>query len=149
MLVESPTTVELLSDEEIEATTPPTLDDTELGSLHGLETVETQAANDIGVVSGVSSLGIIAQCLELPSGCTVTNLELGLFLRRVDVVRALRYGDFLRGLEELKTLPLKKRRRHLKNEVCRVSIVMTLSLVVCLSSEFVFHFRMTCSSLSC
>ena len=39
---------------------PPTLDDIELGSLHVLESMEAQAANDMRVVGGVSSLGIAA-----------------------------------------------------------------------------------------
>ena len=38
MPAELPTTIELLSDEEVEATVSPTLDEAELESLHGLET---------------------------------------------------------------------------------------------------------------
>jgi len=79
------------------------------------------------VAGGIGSSGATTQSQELSSGRTVANPELGLFLQRGDVEIALGYGDFLGGLEELKTLPLKERRRHLKNEVFRVSIVMTLS----------------------
>jgi len=50
-----------------------------------------------------------------------------LFLRRGDVELAIGYGDFLERLEKLKDLPLKERRRYLKNKVFRVSIAMTLS----------------------
>ena len=32
---------------------------------------------------------------------------------------ALGYGDYLRGLEELKAEPLKERRRHLENDFSR------------------------------
>ena len=49
---------------------------------------------------------------------------------------ALGYGNFLVGVEEFKALPLKERRRHLKNEVFRVSSVMTLSGVICVGSSY-------------
>jgi len=49
-----------------------------------------------------------------------------------DVEVALGYVDFLGGLEELKALPLKERRWHLKNEFFMVSNSMTLSGVICL-----------------
>jgi len=45
---------------------------------------------------------------------------------------ALGYGDLLGGLEELKTLLLKKQRRCMKKEVFRVSSVVTLSGIICL-----------------
>jgi len=90
------------------------MDEAELESLHGLETAgvaeDTLAADGTRVVDGVSSSGTVARCQELSSGWTVTNPELGLFLQREDVEPALRYGDFLRGLEELKALPLKEQR---------------------------------------
>ena len=64
MPAEPPTTVELLSDEEVEATTPPTLDEAELESLHGLETVgateDALIAYGARVTGGVSSSGIVA-----------------------------------------------------------------------------------------
>ena len=66
------------------------------------------------------------------SGRSSADLELGLFLRRGAVEVALGYGDFLRGLEEIKALLLKERRRRMKNEVFRVSSVMTLSDFICL-----------------
>ena len=54
----------------------------------------------------------------------------GLFLRRGDIEVALGFGDFLGGLKELKALPLKERRPHLKNEVFMVGNTMTLSGVI-------------------
>ena len=45
---------------------------------------------------------------------------------------ALGYGDFLEGIEELKAFPLKERRQYMKNDVFRVSSIMTLSVVICL-----------------
>ena len=38
----------------------------------------------------------------------------------------LGYGDYLRGLEELKVEPLKERRQLLKNDFFRVSNLMSL-----------------------
>ena len=67
-------------------------------------------------------------------GQTIVSIELGLFLRRGDVEVALGYDDFLEGLEDLKALPLKERRRRLKIEVFRVSIVMSLSSISCLGA---------------
>jgi len=84
------------------------------------------AADNVRVAGGVGS-GTATQSQELSSGWTVVNPELGLFLRRDDVEVALGYGDFLRGLEERKALPLKERRRRLKNEVIKVSVATTLS----------------------
>ena len=48
----------------------------------------------------------------------------GLFLRWGDKEAVLGYRDFLGGLEELKTLPLKDQQRCLKNEVFRVSSLL-------------------------
>ena len=45
---------------------------------------------------------------------------------------AFGFDDFLGGLEELKALPLKERRRHLKNKFFKVSNSMTLPGVICL-----------------
>jgi len=44
------------------------------------------------------------------------------------VEAALGYGDFLEGLEGLKSLLLKDQWRHLKNEVFRVSLAVILLL---------------------
>ena len=41
-------------------------------------------------------------------------------------------ANFLGGIEEFKTLPLKERRRHMKNEAFRVSCVITLYAIICL-----------------
>ena len=64
----------------------PALDDVELKSLHGLETVgvveDPLAADGVRVAGGVSSLGTIAQSQELSSRHTATNLELRLFFWR-------------------------------------------------------------------
>ena len=43
---------------------------------------------------------------------------------------AFGYDDFLGGLEELKALPLKERRRYLKNKFFRVNNSTTLSKVI-------------------
>jgi len=51
-----------------------------------------------------------------------------LYLQIGDIETALGYGDFLEGLDEIKTLLLKDRRRRLKNEVFRVSIMLPISL---------------------
>ena len=79
------------------------------------------------VDGGIGSSGTTFQAQELSLGQIIAGPELGLFLRRGDVEVALRHGDFLGGLEDLKALSLKKRRRRLKNEVFRVSIMTTLS----------------------
>ena len=116
--MEPPTTIELLSNKEVEATAPPTLNEAELGSLHALETVgaaeDPPAADDARIADGIGSSGAAAQSQELSSGQAIINLELELFPWRGDVEAALGYGDFFEGLEELKALPLKKRRRRMK-----------------------------------
>ena len=59
---------------------------------------------------------------------TFATLELGFFLRWGDVEVAPGYGDFLRGLEDLKAQPLKEQRQRLKNEVFGVSTATPLIL---------------------
>jgi len=56
------------------------------------------------------------------------NLLFGPYLWRGDIETAIRYNDFLGGIDEIKALPLKDRRRRLKNEVFRVSIMFSISL---------------------
>ena len=91
-----------------------------------------QAANGAKVAGGVGSSGTAAQSQELSSGWIIADPKLGLFLMRGNVEVAFGYGDFLGGLEELKALPLKEQRRHLKNEFFRISNSMTLPGVICL-----------------
>ena len=55
--------------------------------------------------------------------------ELGVVPPKGAVEVALGYGDFLRGIEKLKALPLKERRQHMKNEAFRVSCVVTFFVV--------------------
>jgi len=62
---------------------------------------------------------------------TGANPELGLFLRKGSIKVALGYGDFLRGIEELKALPLKERRRHMKNEAFTTHEVRGLQCKLC------------------
>ena len=73
----APSTTELLPEDGIEATTPPTLDVAELESPHGLERVgnaeHLRAAGGARVTSGVDSSGIVAQSQELSSERTVAN----------------------------------------------------------------------------
>ena len=85
-----------------------------------------RAADDARVAGGIGSLGTTAQSEDLSSGQIVASPEFGLFLRRGNVEVALEYGDFLGGIEDLKALPLKEQRRHLKTEVFRVSVTMTV-----------------------
>ena len=68
----------------------------------------------------------------LTSGRSGVSPLFGLYLRRGDEKATLGYGDFLGELEELKALPLKDLRRHLKNEIFRVSTTMLLSEFVML-----------------
>jgi len=70
---------------------------------------------------------IAAQSSVLFSGRLTTSVLFELCLRRGDKEAALGYRNFLGGLEKLKALPLKDRRRHLKNEIFRISIIMLLS----------------------
>ena len=56
------------------------------------------------------------------------NPSFGLYLQRRDVEVILGYDDFLGELEEIMVLPLKDRRRYLKNDIFRVSIMLPLSL---------------------
>ena len=71
-------------------------------------------------------MGTATQSPKLSSGQAVADPELGLFLRRGDVEVALGYGDYLKGLEELKAMPLKEQRQHLKNDFFRVSGLTSL-----------------------
>ena len=77
--MEPPTTIELLSNKEVEATAPPTLNEAELGSLHALETVgaaeDPPAADDVRVTGNAGSSRTSAQSKELSSGRTVTILN--------------------------------------------------------------------------
>ena len=115
---------------------PFTLDDVELESSHSLERVGIteypKVADGARVTSGISSSGATTRYQELSSGRTVANPELGLFLWRGDVEVSLGYGDFLRGVKELKALSLKEWRRRMKNEVFKVSNATTLSWDSCL-----------------
>jgi len=63
----------------------------------------------------------------LSSRRLTTSLLFGLYLRSGDEEAALGYGNFLGGLEVLKAQSLKDWRRHLKNEVFRISITTLLS----------------------
>ena len=89
------------------------------------------AADSARIAGGVGSSGAAAQSLEVPSGRTDADPELGLFLRRGAIEVALGYGDFLGGLEELKALRLKERRWHMKSKVFRASSATTLSDAIC------------------
>ena len=119
----------LLLEDRAEAMTPHTLKDTGLESSPGVEGVDAAghllSADCARVVGGVSSSGATAQSLEVSLRQTGTDPGLGLFLLKGAIEVALGYGDFLRGIEKLKALPLKERRRHMKNEVFRVGCVMT------------------------
>ena len=125
-----PSTSELLPEDGIEATTPLDPDDNELESPHGFKGVgiveHLRAADGVRVTSGINSSGTATQSHELSLGRTVVSPELELFLRRGDVEVALGYDDFLGGLEDLKALPLKEQRLRLKNEVFKISIMMTV-----------------------
>ena len=72
-----------------------------------------QAAEGARAAGGVGSLGTAKQSQELSLGRTIANPELGMFFQRGDVEVALGYRDYLRGLEELKVVSLKEKRRHL------------------------------------
>ena len=82
------------------------------------------AADVVRIFGSVGSSGAAAQSLEVSFGQTGADPGLRLFLRKEAIEVALGYGDFLGGIGELKALPLKERRRHMKNEVFRVSCVM-------------------------
>ena len=115
-----PPTSELLPERGTETTAPPTVDNARLMSSHSLERVDTaehpQTVEGARVAGGVGSSGISTQSLELSSRWTIADLKLGLFFCSGDVEVPLGYKDYLRGLEELKALPLKQQRRHLKND---------------------------------
>jgi len=104
--------------------------DARLPSLHNLERVDTakhpQVAEGARAAGGVSSQETTEQSQELSSGWTVMDPELGLYFWRGDVEVALRYGDCLKGLKELKVEPLKERRRHLENGFFKVSNLTSL-----------------------
>jgi len=88
---------------------------------------EALTADDIVRTSDPVGLsGTTAQSPVLTSGRPTASSLFWLHLWRGDEEAALGYGVFLGGLEELKALPLKDQRRHLKNEVFRVSIIMLL-----------------------
>ena len=78
------------------------------------------------VLGPVGPLGTAAQPPVLTPGWPTLNFLFGLFLRRGDEEAALGCGDFLEGFEELKTLPFKDCRRHLKTKVFRVSFTVIL-----------------------
>ena len=113
-----PSTAERFHDDGTGSAVPPTLDDARLQSSRGLEKVDAAepppAADDARVTGGVVPWRL-PHGLVRSSGRTDGHPELGLFLRKGSIKVALGYGDFLRGIEELKALPLKERRRHMKN----------------------------------
>jgi len=125
MVPTRPSTATLSPEDRPEVMAPPSLDDARLESSRGLEMVDTAelllSADGEKIVRGISSSRAAAQSLEVSSGRIGADLKLGLFLRRGTL---LGYGDFLGGLEELKALPFKERKRRM-NGVFRVSSVMT------------------------
>jgi len=60
----------------------------------------------------------------------------------------LGYGDFLRGLEEFKALPLKDRSQQLKNEVFNVSLMMIMHGLVLVHQQ-ISALIMPCLPSSC
>ena len=115
---------------------PSTLVETRLEPLTRFEeegVVEAPQANDVAMASDPVGLSrTVVQTPVLTLGQPTTSPLFGLYLRRGYEEAALGYGDFLRGLEELKVPPLKDRRRHLKNKVFKVNITMLLSEFVLL-----------------
>jgi len=89
---------------------------------------KTPPADEVARTSNhVGLSGTAAQSPVLTSRRPTASPLFGLYLRKGDEEAALGYRDFLGGLKELKTLLLKDRKLHLKNEVFRVSIRMLLS----------------------
>ena len=72
------------------------------------------AEDGAGVSDHVGPSRAAARSLALTSGGSLAIPQFGFYLRRGDEEAILGYGDFLGGLKELKFLPLKDRRRHLK-----------------------------------
>ena len=78
------------------------------------------------VDGSVGLSGTAAESLILSSEWSTKN-PIQVIYPGGDVEVTFKFGDFLGGLEKLKALHLKKRRRHLKNEVFRVCIMTPLS----------------------
>ena len=128
-----PSTITLPSEDGPEIMAPASLDDTGLESSRGLERVDAAellpSEDGARIAGGVGSSRLPPD----PRGVFVTNRcrsRIGVVLLKGAVELALRCGDFFRGLEELKVLPLKEWRRRMKNGVFRVSDVITLSGVI-------------------
>jgi len=125
-----PTTIEVLSDDEVEATVPPVLAGGEPESLPRLRRQWILKLHCQEAARGSMAVSIF-RGLQLSLRCCPQNGPLrtlfGLYIRRGNVEVTFRFGYFLGGLEELKVLHLKERRRRLKNEVFRVCIMTPLS----------------------
>jgi len=117
-----------------------------LPRLEDMGAAEAPLAEDGARVSDpVGPSGVAARSPILTSRQPVASPLFGLYLRRGDEEEAPGYGDFLERLEELNALSLKDQRRHLKNEVFRVSITMPLpGFVLYLTSNSCFALRASC-----
>ena len=126
-----PPTTELLPERGSETTSPLTVDDARLSSLHSLKRVDTaehpQAAEGARAAGGVGSPGTTTQSQELSSRQTIADPELELFFPRGMSRWPSSMETTSGGLEELKALPLKEQIGHMKNDFFKVSNLTTLS----------------------